>query len=887
MMMQSDWFQRLPIPDNAMTGTYSLYLVALSYVIAVLASYVALDLVGRLREEKKPHAKLYWLFGGAFAMGAGIWSMHFIGMLAFIMPMPMGYDFSWTSSSLLVAILVSGFALYILREKDRSVVSLVAGGVLIGLGIATMHYMGMQGMKAYVNIRYLPGLFFISIVIAIIAAEAALWLALQSNQAAVSRQFLLKIISALIMGIAICGMHYTGMAAAVFTPLSDDHMAMMMAGEQIRPDLLAVFVAGITGLIISLALTVSTYYKNMILAVQNEKEFLNAMLDNLEDGIIACDSDGRITVFNDTLQKNVQLSRGNHSLMDLSNYFDLYSLDSNIPLELEELPLYRALHGERIHEIEYLMKFKNNKSWNVVIDGQPIIGANGNKLGAVIAIHDITEIKKTEIMKNEFVSVVSHELRTPLTSIRGSLGLLLGGMVGEFSDKAAKLLDIANKNCERLLLLINDILDMEKIQAGKMKFDLQLVDIERIVNESIATNKMYGEQYGVALELIEPVDHATVYVDPDRLAQVLTNLISNAAKFSLKGSVIEIKIVKNNDTVRVAVIDKGAGIPVEFQARIFEKFSQADSSDTRGKGGTGLGLSISKAIIENLGGTLNFVSKPKTGTTFYFDLPVSRIHEDIEKGIKKVLPDTAKLLICEDDEDQAKYLCVLLESAGLRSDIANTVKQAKKLLDKNHYRAMILDLILPDEDGITFIKELRKSEKTRELPIIVISMITAAGQELLNGDAVLVLDWLDKPVNFNKLLDAISRIKQTSKSNLPHVLHVEDDDDTRHVVATLLEKEAKVTPSCTINETIHRLGQDRYDLVILDLALPDGKGSDLLPIFSKYKLPIIVYSAFDLDEESAKFVSQSLVKSKTSNEELLKTIKELLVETNKDTEYAE
>lgn len=886
-MMISDWFQQLPIPDNAMTGTYNMYLVALSYVIAVLASYVALDLVGRLREEKNPHAKLYWLFGGAFAMGAGIWSMHFIGMLAFIMPMPMGYDFFWTGSSLLVAILVSGFALFILREKNRSVVSLAAAGVLIGLGIATMHYMGMHGMTDYVNIRYLPGLFFISIAIAIIAAEAALWLALQSNQAAVSRQFLLKIISALIMGIAICGMHYTGMAAAVFTPLADDHMAMMMSGEKIRPDLLAVFVAGITGLIISLALTVSTYYKNMVLAVQDEKEFLNAMLDNLEDGIIACDSHGKITVFNDTLQKNVQLSSGGQSLADLSNYFDLYSLDSSIPLENEELPLCRALHGERIHEIEYIMKFKNNKSYNVVIDGQPIIGANGNKLGAVIAIHDITEIKKTEIMKNEFVSVVSHELRTPLTSIRGSLGLLLGGMVGEFSDKAAKLLDIANKNCDRLLLLINDILDMEKIQAGKMKFDLQLIDIEKIVSESIATNKMYGEQYGVALELIEPVDHAVVYVDPDRLAQVLTNLISNAAKFSAKGSVIEVKIVKDNETVRVAVIDKGAGIPVEFQARIFEKFSQADSSDTRGKGGTGLGLSISKAIIEHLGGSLNFVSKPETGTTFYFDLPVNRIHEDIEKIVKKVSPDTAKLLICEDDEDQAKYLSVLLESAGLHTDIANTVKQAKRFLDKNQYRAMILDLILPDEDGITFIKELRKSEKTRELPIIVISMITAAGQELLNGDAVLVLDWLDKPVNFNKLLEAISRIKQTNKSSLPHVLHVEDDDDTRHVVATLLEKEAKVTPSSTINEAIQRLGQDRYDLVILDLALPDGKGSDLLPIFSKYKLPIIVYSAFDLDEESSKFVSQSLVKSKTSNEELLKTIKALLVETNKDAEYAE
>lgn len=289
MTMGFSWFQLLPIPNNAMSGTYSIKLVVLSYVIAVLASYVALDLVGRLRAEKNPKAKLYWLFGGAFAMGAGIWSMHFIGMLAFIMPMPMVYSLSWTSLSLLVAILASGLALYILRDPGRQVIDLMMGGILIGLGIATMHYMGMEGMTNYVSIHYLPGLFSMSIGIAIFAAEAALWLALRSNQGSIRKQFNLKIISALVMGVAICGMHYTGMAAAVFTPLAN----AKMSGETIRPDLLAFFVAGMTGLIISLALTVSNYYKHMNNAVQNEKEFLNAMLDNLEDGIIACDSEGK------------------------------------------------------------------------------------------------------------------------------------------------------------------------------------------------------------------------------------------------------------------------------------------------------------------------------------------------------------------------------------------------------------------------------------------------------------------------------------------------------------------------------------------------------------------------------------------------------------------
>ncbi len=889
MMTNLNWFQLLPIPADAMSGTYNLKLVALSYLIAVLASYVALDFVGRLRAEKNSQAKLYWLFGGAFAMGAGIWSMHFIGMLAFVMPMPMSYDLSWTTGSLLIAMLASGLALFILRKKDRKAIYLAMGGILIGLGIAAMHYMGMQGMTHYVNIQYLPGLFFLSIAIAIFASEAALWLALQSNQGSYNRQFNLKIISALIMGVAICGMHYTGMAADIFTPLANTNISRE-AVEAIRPDLLAFFVAGITGLIISLALTASTYYKHMVNAVQNEKEFLNAMLDNLEDGIIACDSSGRITVLNNELQKNIRLSKECYLANELSTYFDLYPLDSEIALTKEQFPLPSALSGERIHEMELIMKFKNGVSRHVVIDGQPIINVNGNKLGAVIVIHDITEIKKNEKMKNEFVSVVSHELRTPLTSIRGSLGLLLGGKVGEFPDKATKLLDIANKNCERLLILINDILDMEKIKAGKMKFELKIVDINKIVEEAVTINKMYGDKYAVKFELTKLPHEIEVCADPDRLLQVLANLISNAAKFSPCDGVINVNISELNDNVRVAISNKGVGIPVEFQSRIFEKFSQADSSDTRGKGGTGLGLNISKDIIEKLGGTLNFVSTPQEKTTFYFDLPINHLNKEAEKVVlHEEMPNVTKLLICEDDEDQAKYLNVLLENAGLYSDIANTAAEAKKLLAKNNYHALLLDLILPDQDGISFIRELRKSTKTQELPIIVISMITEAGREFLNGDAVLVVDWLDKPVNFTKLMDLISRIKQHSQDNLPHILHVEDDIDTQHVVATLLENEATITHSSTIRETITKLGHEHFDLVILDLLLPDGNGSDLLPIFSKYKLPIIVYSGFELDHEYAKYVSQVLVKSKISNDKLLATIKNSLKETNtkRDAEHAD
>lgn len=578
----SEWFQTLPIPADAIIGRYDLMLVTLSYVIAVLASYVALNLVGHLRSEKNSDVRIYWLAGGALAMGAGIWSMHFVGMIAFIMPMPMEYDISWTLASLIVAILTSALALYILQKKDYSIVHFALGGLIVGFAISTMHYMGMEGMKTHVNIHYIPGLFFLSIAIGIIAAETAIWLALQSNYGSSKRQFNLKIVSSLLMGLAICGMHYTGMAAAIFTP--DLSHAMAHENLAIHPNYLAYFITGISTLIFTIALTASGYYKKMITAVANEKEFLNAMLDNLEDGIIACNAEGRITVLNHPIQKYINSNKFNKNINNISNFFNLYTLNDK-PINPEDFPLKRALKGELVRGVEFIMHIKNNGVRNVVINGQKIINSEGNGLGAVIVIHDITELKQTEKLKNEFVSIVSHELRTPLTSIRGSLGLLVSGLLGDFPEKAMKLIKIADNNCERLLLLINDILDIEKIEAGKMDFELNVVELSQIVNESIDVNKMYAEKFRVNIELIPFDKEYLVTVDSDRLMQVLANLISNACKFSFENEKVLIEVKQVDSSVRVSVSNSGAGISPEFQPRIFQKFSQGDSSTTRGKGG--------------------------------------------------------------------------------------------------------------------------------------------------------------------------------------------------------------------------------------------------------------------------------------------------------------
>jgi PAS domain S-box-containing protein len=238
-----------------------------------------------------------------------------------------------------------------------------------------------------------------------------------------------------------------------------------------------------------------------------------------------------------------------------------------------------------------------------------------------VVARDIQEQKRIEQMKNDFVSVVSHELRTPLTSIRGSLGLIDGGVAGELPEKVRTLVGIAARNSERLGRLINDILDMEKIESGKMGFRLSPLELMPLVEQAVEGNRAYAEAYGTELRIMAAVPDARVWADADRILQVMANLLSNAAKFSPRGRVVEIAVARLDGRLRVAVTDYGKGISPAFRPQIFGKFAQADASSTRHKGGTGLGLSISKAIVERHGGSIGFDSEPGVATTFYFDLP--------------------------------------------------------------------------------------------------------------------------------------------------------------------------------------------------------------------------------------------------------------------------
>ena len=390
-------------------------------------------------------------------------------------------------------------------------------------------------------------------------------------------------------------------------------------------------------------------------------------------------------------------------------------------------------------------------------------------------------------LKDEFISTVSHELRTPLTSIRGALGLLSAGLMGQMDSKAQNLLRIASTNTDRLVRLINDVLDLERMDSGRSPLQLRRCLLSEVVQAAADTMASMGENAGVKIEVAVPAmdePHPEIFDgDPDRMQQVLCNLLSNAIKFSPRGSTILIASESDADHLMLYVKDRGRGIPADKLESVFDRFSQVDPGDARQKGGTGLGLAICRSILAQHGGAIwaqrnDRDGSDTPGTTFVVRIP--RVQPE-EKGRLPILMQGA-ILIVDDDDLVRQVVSEQLRRNGYSVLETDRGEHALKIAEKQHVEAILLDLYMPGLSGWETLERLKRNPATADIPVVVLSMLSPASQKMEAPSLLAAAQgWVQKPFNEGLLITELGRVLH-SGAGPSRILLVEDDQLLADVV---------------------------------------------------------------------------------------------------------
>jgi len=597
------------------------------------------------------------------------------------------------------------------------------------------------------------------------------------------------------------------------------------------------------------------------------------LVTSVGDGVYGVDPEGRVTFVNPSAAEALGFTTSELTGRKAHETFHAPGPDGK-PFPWSGCYIQEVIqHGGVVvtEDDEYLRA--DGSVFPVEITASPLLDES-EVLGAVVVFRDVTQRREVDRLKNEFLSVVSHELRTPLTSIRGSLGLLAGGQLGELPERAASLVGVAVQNSERLTRLINDLLDIERMDSGVAPMDVVTLEVRELLEA--ATEQIEGMAASVGVRVELGTTAGRVIADEDRVIQTLMNLLGNAIKFSESGCVVRLDASVHGSEVHFRVSDDGRGIPHDKLDSIFDRFEQVDSSDTRQRGGTGLGLTISKGIVERLGGRIWAESELGVGTTVTFTLPAAR---ELDRKLGGPLgPQAARppssapaVLVCDDDPEVVEEFSRLLLAHGYRPIGVTDGASVLELVRAERPSVVLLDLLMPGATGAQVLEALRGSADTYDIPVVVISGL---GPEADESVAQTTEDWLIKPVSEERLVRTVAQVVahavssavsnpvpdpgtesegESGTASSGSVLLVEDDADLSVVLGTMLRGAGlEVVHAATASEAVVRGQEAGPDVIVLDMRLPDGSGAHVVKEFQRRgtlaQTSLVVYSAADIDE---------------------------------------
>lgn len=585
----------------------------------------------------------------------------------------------------------------------------------------------------------------------------------------------------------------------------------------------------------------------MLRAQQEEASKSRAILEGIADGVMVAHARGNVILLNAAAEEILGMSREEIVGRPIHELSGLYGAEGDTWLALtKEWAQALPAQGE---PTSFESQFKTEEKV-VSVHMAPVLMGD-EFLGTVSVFRDITREVAIDRMKSELISIVSHQLRTPMTSIKGYTDLLFLETVGEINEAQRRFLSIIKSNADRLALLADDLLDISRIETGRIRFNLEFIHMSTVGDEIAASLRGQIEEKGLSLELDIPESLPPIYGDRDRVTQILTNLIDNARQYTPSGGQITVSAQVKGNFLQVSVADTGIGIAPEDQEKIFDRFYRTDHPLVQEVAGTGLGLSIVKSFVEMHGGEIWVKSEPGRGSTFSFTLPLAETEKELEE-FAAPSPSTLsfapsqKILVVEDEPDIAELIRYHLEGNGYE---VTTVARGEEALAKAHQEKpdlITLDIRLPDIDGFEVLQRLKSDEETADIPVVIVSIVP----DREDGFRLGAVDYVVKPVDEGRLLSAIGAI--LPKEDL--VLVVDDDRDTTRLVQEVLSR-AGFTVRAASNgfEALAIARQEQPGLILLDLKMPGLDGYEVLKRLKRDRatqdIPVFVVTGSVTDEE--------------------------------------